>query len=91
MSKSWRSKSIKIFLGLFFACVLLFAFSFVNSTSYTGHSVADTYNITVGESLFKGDSILGSNNPIEVPFLSNMGFIAHQLLAFRKSDIQTGH
>lgn len=85
MSKGWRSRSIKIFLGLFFACVLLFAFSFVNSTSYTGHSVADTYNITVGESLFAGDSVVGSGNPIEVPFLSNMGFIAHQLLAF---DIQ---
>lgn len=85
MSKSWRSKSIKIFLGLFFVCVLLFAFSFVNSTPYTANSVADTYNITVGESLFKGDSILGSNDPIEVPFLSNMGFIAHQLLAL---DIQ---
>ena len=85
MSKDWRSKSIKIFLGLFFACVFLFAFTFVNSTPYTGHSVAETYNITVGESLFEGDSIMGVHDPIEVPFLSNIGFISHQLMAF---DIQ---
>ena len=75
MSKSWRSKSIKIFLGLFFACVLLFAFTFVSSTQYTAQSIVDTYNVTIGESLFEGDSILGVHDPIEVPFLSNMGFI----------------
>ena len=81
MSKSWRSKSVKIFLGLFFACVLLFAFTFVSSAQYDAHSVVDTYNITIGESLFDGDSILGVHDPIEIPFLSNMGFITHQLFA----------
>ncbi|WP_407424868.1 hypothetical protein [Methanobrevibacter sp.] len=85
MSKSWRSRSIKIFLALFFACILLFAFAFVSSTPYNGHSVSEMYNITVGESVFDGDSILGTGNPIELPFLSNMGFISHQLFAF---DIQ---
>ncbi|MBQ6511158.1 hypothetical protein [Methanobrevibacter sp.] len=81
MSQSWRSRSITIFLALFFICILLLAFSFVSSAQYTGKYVADTYNITVGESLFEGDSILGANNPIELPFLSNIGCIGHQILA----------
>lgn len=83
--RSWRKTSVKIFLGLLFACILLFAFSFVNSTPYTGQSVADTYNISVGQSIFDGDSILGQNKTIEVPLIGNFGFLAHQLLAF---DIQ---
>ncbi|MBR2557635.1 MAG: hypothetical protein IKE95_04615 [Methanobrevibacter sp.] len=78
MSK-WRSTSIKIVLALFFICVLLFAFSFVGSTPYTGQSVADTYGISVGQSIFEGDSVLGQNNPIEVPLISNAGFIFHQI------------
>ena len=41
MSKSWRSKSITIFLVLFSVSILLFAFTFVNSTPYTGQSIAD--------------------------------------------------
>ena len=85
MSKNWRGKSITIFLAVLFACIFLFAFTFVNSTPYTGHSVAETYNITVGESVFAGDSILGTSNPIELPLLSNSGFLSHQLFAF---DIQ---
>ena len=85
MSKKWRKQSITILLAILFACILLFAFTFVNGTSYTGQSVADTYNITVGESMFDGDSILGVNDPVEVPFLSNMGFLAHQFMAL---DIQ---
>lgn len=85
MSKSWRSRSITICLALFFACVLLFAFTFVNSAPYTGQSIAETYNLTVGQSIFEGDSILGQNDPIELPLLSNMGFIVHQIQAL---DIQ---
>ena len=82
MSKSWRNKSITIILVLFSVCVLLFAFTFVNSAPYTGQSIAETYNLSVGQSVFNGDSILGQNRTIELPFLSNVGFIGHQLLAF---------
>ena len=80
--KSWRRTSVTIFLALFLACVLLFAFSFVSSTSYTGQSVADEYNISVGQSIFEGQSIVGINKTIEVPLLNNFGFIAHQIMAF---------
>ena len=82
MSKSWRNKSITIVLVLFSVSVLLFAFTFVNSTPYTGQSIAETYNLSVGQSVFDGDSILGQNKTIDLPFLSNVGFIGHQLLAF---------
>lgn len=80
--KHWRRKSLIIFLGLLFACVLLFVFSAVSSTPYTGESVADTYNISVGQSIFDGQSILGQNKTIEVPLIGNFGFLAHQLMAF---------
>ncbi|MEE0901079.1 MAG: hypothetical protein UIB31_00995, partial [Methanobrevibacter sp.] len=80
--KSWRRTSLVIFLALLFACILLFAFSFVSSTPYTGQTVADTYNISVGQSMFDGDSILGHNRTIQVPLLGNFGFLSHQLLAF---------
>lgn len=83
--KSWRRTSVLIFMALLFACILLFAFSFVSSAPYTGQSVADEYNISIGQSMFAGQSILGVNKTIEVPLLSNFGFIAHQLFAF---DIQ---
>lgn len=83
--KSWRRTSLLIFLAILFACILLFAFSFVNSAPYTGQTVADEYNISVGQSMFEGQSILGVNKTIEVPLLSNFGFISHEILAF---DIQ---
>lgn len=79
--KSWRRTSVIIFLALVFACILLFAFSFVNSAPYTGQSVAEEYNISVGQSMFEGDSILGVNKTVEVPLLSNFGFIIHQFLS----------
>ncbi|WP_296789695.1 hypothetical protein [uncultured Methanobrevibacter sp.] len=80
--RSWRRTSLLIFLALLFACILLFAFSFVSSTPYTGQSVADTYNISVGQSIFNGQSIVGINKTIEVPLISNLGFLTHQILAF---------
>ena len=80
--RSWRRTSLVIFLALLFACILLFAFSFVSSTPYTGQTVADTYNISVGQSMFEGDSILGHNRTIEVPLFNNFVFLTHQLLAF---------
>lgn len=80
--RSWRRTSLLIFLALLFACILLFAFSFVSSTSYNGQSVADTYNISVGQSIFEGQSIVGVNKTIEVPLISNLGFLTHELMAF---------
>jgi hypothetical protein len=80
--RQWRRTSLVIFLVLIFACILLFAFSAVNSTPYTGQSVAEAYNVTVGQSIFDGQSILGHNKTIEVPLISNAGFLAHQLMAF---------
>ena len=80
--RSWRRTSLLIFLALLFACILLFAFSFVSSTPYTGQSVADTYNISVGQSIFNGQSVVGVNKTIEVPLISNLGFLTHQLMAF---------
>ena len=82
MSSNWRKKSVTIFLALFFVCVLLFAFTFVNSTPYTGQSVAESYNLSVGQSIFAGESILGQQDPIELPLLSNLGCILHQVQAF---------
>lgn len=83
--KSWRRTSVTIFLAILFACILLFAFSFVNSAPYTGQTIADDYNISVGQSIFNGQSIFGVNKTIEVPLLNNFGFLTHELLAF---DIQ---
>lgn len=83
--KSWRRTSVTIFLALLFACILLFAFSFVNSTPYTGQTIADEYNVSVGQSIFNGQSIMGVNKTIEVPLLNHFGFISHEILAL---DIQ---
>ncbi|WP_407376250.1 hypothetical protein [Methanobrevibacter sp.] len=80
--KSWRRTSFVIFLVLIFACIFLLAFSFVSSTPVNGQSVADEYNITVGQSIFEGQSLLGQNKTIEVPLLSHLGYLTHQLLAF---------
>ena len=80
--RSWRRTSLLIFLALLFACILLFAFSFVSSTPYTGQSVADTYNISVGQSIFNGQSVVGVNKTVEVPLISNLGFLTHQIMAF---------
>lgn len=83
--RSWRKTSVRIFFVLLFVCAFLFAFSLVSSTPYTGQSVAEDYNITVGQSMFVGDSILGVNRTAEVPLLKNFGFITHQ---FKALDIQ---
>ena len=79
MSYEWRSTSIKIILALFFISLLLFAFSFVNHTAYTGESFAKDYNLPIGQSMFEGDSILGENQSIQVPLLGNLPFMAHQI------------
>jgi hypothetical protein len=85
MSKSWRRLSITIVLALLFICILLFAFSFVNSTPYTGQSIADEYNISVGQSIFEGESILGQKDPIVLPLVSHFEYLGHEIQAL---DIQ---
>ena len=79
MSYEWRSTSIKVILALFFISLLLFAFSFVNHTTYTGESLAKAYDLPIGQSIFEGDSILGENQSVQVPFLANVPFIFHQV------------
>ena len=81
MSRVWHKVSILIFI-LILVCILFLAFSSVSSSSYTGQSIAKDYNISVGQSMFEGDSILGQRPAIEVPLVSNFGFLSHQLLAF---------
>ena len=89
MSKSWRKFSVLIFLLLFFSCILLFSFSFVNSTSYTGQSVAEEYHLPIGQSIFENQSILVLNDPIVLPIVSNMGFLTHQIKVFDLNGILT--
>ncbi len=79
MSYEWRNTSIKIVLILFVVCIMLFAFSFVNHTSFTGQSFADAYELPIGQSMFAGDSILDDKPMVEVPLLSNPSFIIHEI------------
>ena len=79
MSSKWRSTSVKITLILFVVCVMLFAFSFVHNTNYTGQSFAKAYNLPVGQSIFAGDSVLDDKNMVEVPLLGKPLFIFHQI------------
>lgn len=76
MSK-WRSQSITILLVLIFACILLFAFSFVNPVSFTASEVVDYYEIEVGETITNDGSILHTNNSMNVPILFKPAFIVH--------------
>ena len=69
MSYKWRNTSVKIVLVLFVVCIMLFAFSFVNHTSYTGKSFAEAYDLPIGQSMFAGDSVLDDKPPVEVPLL----------------------
>ena len=85
MIKSWRKISITIFVALIFLSVLLAIFSAVNSAPYTAQSIADDYQLPVGQSMFENQSILGQRSQIEVPFISYPGFILHQIAAL---DIQ---
>ena len=82
MSKNWRRSSIIIFVVLLLICLFIVFSNSVNSTPYTGQSIAEDYNITVGQSVFEGDSIIGHRPPIEVPLVSNFGFLSHQIKAF---------
>ena len=81
MSRSWRKISITIFLSLLILSVLFVVIS-VNSAPYTAQSVADDYNLPIGQSMFENQSILSTSNSVEVPLISNVGFLSHQLFAF---------
>ena len=85
MSNSWRKISLTIFVALIFLCILLSVLSAVNSTPETGQTIAETYNISVGQSIFDGESILALTNSVDVPLIANMNFLTHQIQAF---DIQ---
>ena len=82
MSCSWRKISIAIFVALICLCAIIFALNAVNSTPYTAESIAKDYNLPIGQSMFENQSILSTSNPIEVPIISNFGFVSHQILAF---------
>lgn len=82
MSKSWRSVSITIFVALIVLCILFMVFSAVNSTPMTAQSVAEDYNLPIGQSMFENDSVLGQQDPIVLPLVSNFGSLAHQILSF---------
>ena len=79
MSSKWRSTSVKIVLILFVVCIMLFAFSFVHNTKFTGKSFAEAYNLPVGQSMFAGDSVLDEQEMVEVPFLAYPTFILHEI------------
>ncbi|WP_407415281.1 hypothetical protein [Methanobrevibacter sp.] len=82
MSSSWRKISVAIFIALILLCAALIVINSVNSTPLTAQQVSDEFNLPLGQSMFENDSIVGQSNPVEVPLLSNFGFISHQILAF---------
>ena len=88
MSKSWRKISIVIFIALLVLCVFFAVTS--ATTSYTAQSVAENYNIPIGQSMFENQSITGTSDPVEVPLVSNIGFLTHQLQAFDLQGILVG-
>ena len=87
MSSKWRSTSVKIVLILFVVCIMLFAFSFVHNTKFTGKSFAEAYNLPVGQSMFAGDSVLDEQEMVEVPFLAYPTFILHEILTLDLNGI----
>ncbi len=80
MSKGWRKISITILIVLIALCAFLAVFG--STTQYTAESVTKEYNLPIGQSMFENQSIVGTTEPIEVPLVSNLGFISHQLMAF---------
>lgn len=81
MSKGWRKISITIFIVLLVLCVFLAVFNSA-SAQYSAQSVADDYNLPIGQSMFENQSILATSNSIEVPLVTNIGFLSHQIQAF---------
>ena len=86
MSSDWRKISVTIFLVLIVLSILFVVYSATtDATSYTAQSIANEYNLPIGQSMFENQSILGQQDPIRVPLLSNIGFSLHEITAF---DIQ---
>lgn len=81
MSNGWRKISIAILVALIVLCAFIAVFN-TASANYTAKSVADEYNLPIGQSMFENQSIVGTTDPVEVPLLSNFGFISHQIQAF---------
>ena len=80
MSNGWRKISIAILIVLIFLSIFIAVSSSV-ATNYTAESVTNEYNLPIGQSMFENQSIVGTTEPIEVPLISNAGFLLHQLLA----------
>lgn len=81
MSSGWRKISIVIFIALIALCILLVFFGSA-SANYTAESIANDYNLPIGQSMFENQSITGTTNPVDVPLVSNFAFLSHQLQAF---------
>jgi hypothetical protein len=81
MSSGWRKVSIAILIALVCLCVYLAVVGSAN-VNYTAESVANDYNVPIGQSMFENQSILGTSNPVEVPLITNYDFLSHQLEAF---------
>ena len=80
MSKGWRKISITILIVLILLCLFIGVTSSI-TTNYTAESVTKEYNLPIGQSMFENQSIVGTTEPIQVPLVSNPGFLLHQLLA----------
>ena len=81
MSKGWRKISITILVVLIFLCAFLAVVGSATN-NYTAESVAKEYDLPIGQSMFENQSITGTTDPVEVPFITNMGFILHEVQAF---------
>ncbi|MDO5815625.1 MAG: hypothetical protein Q4Q18_08290 [Methanobrevibacter sp.] len=81
MSKGWRKISITILVVLIFLCAFL-AVVGSETNNYSAESVAKEYDLPIGQSMFENQSITGTTDPVEVPFITNMGFILHEVQAF---------
>ena len=81
MSNGWRKISIAILVALIVLCAFLAVFTSA-SNNYTAESVVNQYNLPIGQSMFENQSIVGTTDPVEVPLISNFGFLTHQLQAF---------
>jgi hypothetical protein len=80
MSRSWRKISIAIFGALLVLCVFLAISG--SGNEYTAESISEQYNLPIGQSMFENQSIVGTTDPVEVPLVSNFGFLGHEIMAF---------
>ena len=81
MSSGWRKISIAIFVAILALCAVLVVVGSASS-HYTADSIVKEYDIPIGQSMFENQSIVGTTDPIEVPIVSNIGFLTHQIQVF---------